>query len=483
MLKFLFEPSLMSPSSGTPADLVIFPALVLTLEPGAAPIPNGFVAVSQGHIAAVGRAVDPADLPAAREILNVRGALVLPGLVNTHGHAPMVWFRGLADDLPLQEWLTRKIFPVESGWLDREKVYWGSLLAAAEMIRGGITTTADGYFYEAEVRRAFRDAGLRAVVAQGIVDFPFPGVSDPRDNLTHAARFLETDSEGSELITSAVFCHSPYTCGPETLRGAKALTRKRGVPWFIHLAETRREVEELKAQNGMGPAAYLDSLGLLDELTVVVHAVWLEASDLEILARRSVKVSHCPESNLKLAAGVAPVPELLARGVTVGLGTDGAASNNNLDLFGEMSLAARLHKVRLGDPTVLPAPEVVALATREGARALGLGDRVGTLSPGKQADLIVVDMNRAHLTPLYDPYSHLIYAARGADVRHVMVAGRWLLKDRRLVTLDWGDLASRARDYARDLTAFAAASAKTIENSRPGGFFTRTGEGACSTTD
>ncbi len=439
-------------------DTLIYPALVLTLEPGAKPLKNGFVAISKGRIAAVGQACDRAELPLAKDHVDVGGALVLPGLVNTHCHAPMVWFRGLADDLPLQDWLHHKIFPAEGGWLDREKVYWGALLAAAEMIRGGITTVADGYFYEAEVRRAFQDAGLRAVVAQGLVDFPFPGVPNPKDNLKHAAHFLESQPEGSELITSALFCHTPYTCGPETLQGAKALTRDRGVPWFIHLAETRLEVEELKAQTGMSPAAYLDSLGLLDELTVVVHGVWLEPGDMEILARRGVKVSHCPESNLKLAAGVAPVPELLARGVPVGLGTDGAASNNNLDLFGEMSLVARLHKVWQGDPTVLPAPEVLALATREGARVLGLEDRVGTLSPGKQADLIVVDVNQAHLTPLYDPCSHLIYAARSADVRHVMVAGRWLLQDRRLLTLDWPDLSSRARDYARDLSAFMAAT-------------------------
>jgi 5-methylthioadenosine/S-adenosylhomocysteine deaminase len=423
-------------------------------------MPCGFVAIQDGKVAAVGQAQKEADLPPARESLDVGGALVLPGLVNTHCHAPMVWFRGLADDLPLQVWLTEKIFPVESGWLDREKVYWGSLLAAAEMIRGGITTVADGYFYEDEVRRAFKDAGLRAVVAQGLVDFPFPGVPNPRDNLAHAARFVETGADGAELITSSVFCHTPYTCGPETLKGAKDLTRSARLPFFIHLAETRREVEELKAKTGMGPAAYLDSLGLLDELTVVVHAVWLEPADMEILARRDVKVSHCPESNLKLAAGVAPVPELLAHGVTVGLGTDGAASNNNLDLFGEMSLTARLHKVWQSDPTVMPAPEVVALATREGARVLGLGDRVGTLSPGKQADLIVVDLNQAHLTPLYDPYSHLVYAARSADVCHVMVAGSWLLRDRRFLTLDWRDLASRARDNARNLTDFMGALQK-----------------------
>ena len=439
-------------------DTIIWNSCVLTLEPGKKPLSPGFVAVQGSTIQAVGQGSHPKELPLAREYLDVKGALVMPGLVNTHCHAPMVWFRGLADDLPLQEWLTRKIFPAEGGWLDQDKVYWGALLAAAEMIRGGVTTVADGYFYEDEVRRALDQAGLRAVVAQGVVDFPFPGVPDPKDNLTMAARFLESGLDFSELITSTVFCHSPYTCGPETLKGAKDLTRAASLPFFLHLAETHQEVEELRAKTGMAPAAYLESLGILDELTVVVHGVWLGLEDMDLLARRGVKVSHCPESNLKLAAGVAPVPELLSRGVTVGLGTDGAASNNNLDLFGEMSLAARLHKVWQGDPTVLPAPEVVALATREGARVLGLEDRVGTLTPGKQADLFVVDLNQAHLTPMYDPFSHLVYAARSADVRHVIVAGRWLLKDRRLLTLDWQSLASRAREYARDLAAFTAAS-------------------------
>ncbi len=439
-------------------DLVLWNSCLLTMEPEAKPIFPGFVAVQGSVIQAVGAARHLTDLPPAREYVDVGGALTMPGLINTHCHLPMVWFRGLADDLPLQQWLTQKIFPAEGGWLTEDRVYWGTLLAAAELIRGGVTTVADGYFYESEVRRALAQAGLRAVAAQGLVDFPCPGVPDPKDNLTHAAHFLGTGAGFSPLITSAIFCHSPYTCGPATLTGAKDLTGKAGVPFFIHLAETRREVEDLKGKTGLGPAAYLDSLGILDELSVVAHGVWLKPEDMDLLAQRRVKVSHCPESNMKLASGVAPIPEMLARGVTVGLGTDGAASNNNLDLFGEMSLAARLHKVRQGDPTVLPAHEVVALATREGARVLGLGDKVGTLSPGKQADLIVVDLNQAHLTPCYDLYSHLVYAARSADVRQVMVAGRWLLRERCLLTLDWAEIACRARQYARNLAAFAAAS-------------------------
>ena len=437
------------------ADYLIHNALVLTLEPGAAPLPGGYVAVQGTKIAAVGQAAPLPDLPPARQLLDAQGSLVMPGLVNTHTHGAMVWFRGLADDLPLHQWLNDFIFPAEAGWLNPERVYWGTLLAAAELIRGGVTTVADSYFYETEARKAFAEAGLRAVTAQGIVDFPAPGVPDPRDNLKTATAFLASGQDFSaDLITSTLFCHSPYTCGPETLKQAKALTRERGLPFFIHLAETREEVAAVQAQRGLTPGAYLESLGLLDELTVAVHGVWLTPAEQDLLARRGVKVSHCPESNLKLAAGVAPVPELLARGVTVGLGTDGAASNNNLDLFGEISQAARLHKVWRLDPTVLPAGQAVALATRAGAGVLGLGEKTGTLTPGKEADLIVMDLNQAHLTPMFDPCSHLAYAARAADVRHVMVAGRWLLRDRELVTLNWPEIAGRLRTGSRDLAGF-----------------------------
>jgi 5-methylthioadenosine/S-adenosylhomocysteine deaminase len=435
-------------------DYLIYNGLVLTMVPGARPLPKGYVAVHRGKIAAVGQAEALQDCPPARERLDAQGGLVLPGLVNTHSHAPMVWFRGLADDLPLEQWLTEFIFPAERGWLDADKVYWGAQLAAAEMIRGGITSVADGYFFEAAVRQALADAGLRAVVAQGVVDFPAPGVPDPARNLEVAGQFLDSRADYPDRLTSAVFCHSPYTCGPETLKKAKDLTRALGAPFFLHLAETREEVAALKRRTGLSPGEYLDRLNLLDNLTVAVHGVWLEPADQELLAHRGVKVSHCPESNLKLAAGVAPIPELIELGVTVGLGTDGAASNNNLDLWGEMSLAARLHKVWGHDPTLLPAAQVVALATREGAQVLGLGEATGTLTPGKAADLIVVATNQPHLTPLYDPYSHLVYAARAADVQHVMVDGRWLLTDRRFTTLDWPALAARAQDYRRDLAAF-----------------------------
>ena len=437
------------------ADFLIYNALVLTLEPGSLALPQGYVAVKGSKIAAVGSAAASGPPLPARQLLDAQGALVMPGLVNTHAHAAMVWFRGLADDLPLKSWLQDFIFPAELGWLDEDKVYWGTLLAAAEMIQGGITTVQDSYFYEAGARRALAASGLRAVAAQGVLDFPIPGVPDPKDNLRVAGEFMESGGDHSSgLITSTLFCHAPYTCGPDTLKKAKAMTRERGLPWFTHLAETRQEVKDLQQQQGCTPAAYLDRLGLLDALTVVVHGVWLPPEDHELLARRGVKVSHCPESNLKLAAGVAPIPDLLAEGVQVGLGTDGAASNNNLDLFGEMSLTARLHKVWRLDPTVLTAAQTVALATREGAGVLGLEEVTGTLSPGKEADLAVLDLNQAHLTPLFDPYSHLVYAARAGDVRHVMVAGRWLLRDRELLTLNWREIAGRSQEGSRELAAF-----------------------------
>jgi 5-methylthioadenosine/S-adenosylhomocysteine deaminase len=290
------------------------------------------------------------------------------------------------------------------------------------------------------------------VVAQGVVDFPAPGVPEVKDNLRAAQDFIDSakDADSNRLI-STLFCHSPYTCSAATLQGGKAITRARGLPFFIHLAETRQEVEQTNHQTGMSPVAYLDNLGLLDENTVAVHGVWLDEADRQLLAERRIKLVHCPESNLKLASGISAVADLLNRGLTVGLGTDGAASNNNLNLFGEMSLAARLHKIACLDPTVLPARQVVEMATLGGARVLGLEKVTGSLTPGKDADLIVVELQQPHLTPLYDPYSHLIYAAGAGDVRQVMVQGRWLMRHRQLLTVEWKSIKERAQRWSQKI--------------------------------
>lgn len=449
-----------------PYDLVIHNACCLPLTGEDLYWAQGYVAVRDGRIAACGPQ-PPAGLPPARSYYDARGNLLLPGLVNCHCHAAMSLFRGLADDLPLMTWLEHYIFPAERRWVDDQLVYYGTLLAAAEMIRGGITTVADAYFHAAAARRALAEAGLRAVVAQGVIDCPAPGVPEPAVNLQVAAAFLE---EGEEfppgLSTSTVFCHSPYTCGAATLQGAKALAAHWQRPFFLHLAETREEVELSRRRTGLTPVRYLDRLGLLDAQTVAVHAVWLTPEDQELLAARQVKVCHCPESNLKLAAGVAPIAALRRRGVTVGLGTDGPASNNNLDLFGEMSLAARLQKVYGQDPTLLPAREVVAMATCEGAAVLGLAGKIGSLAPGKEADLIILDLQQPHLTPLYDPYSQLVYAARAADVQAVMVQGRWLLRERRLQTLDWPALKKEVAALAARIAAagLPPASGGVVDN-------------------
>ena len=435
-------------------DQLIYNALLLTMEPYSQPLFQGYVAIQGSKIAAVGQAAGMKDLPTAMELWNARGGLVMPGLVNCHCHAAMTLFRGLADDLPLEQWLHQHIFPAEARWVNFDFVYTGTLLAASEMIRAGMTTVADAYFWEAGARQAFAEAGLRAVVAQGVIDFPAPGVPEVTDNLRVAHDFIDSGRNStSNLVTSTLFCHSPYTCSAATLQGAKAITRAHDVPFFIHLAETRQEVEQIRQQTGLSPVAYLDSLGLLDEKTVAVHAVWVDEADRTVLADRRVKLCHCPESNLKLASGISPVADLLDRGLVVGLGTDGAASNNNLNLLGEMSLTARLHKVANLDPTVLPARQVVEMATLGGARVLGLEEVTGSLTPGKDADLIVVELKQPHLTPLYDPYSHLTYAAGAGDVRQVMVQGQWLMHDRQLLTLDWEFIKERARWWGRKINS------------------------------
>jgi len=445
-------------------DQLIYNALLLTMEPDSQPLFQGYVAIQGAKIAAVGQAAGLKNLPTATELWNAGGSLVMPGLVNCHCHAAMTLFRGLADDLPLDQWLHQHIFPVEARWVDLDFVHSGTLLAAAEMIRGGVTTVADAYFWETGARQALAQAGLRAVVAQGVIDFPAPGVPEATDNLRVAQDFIDSGRiSGPHLITSTLFCHSPYTCSAATLQGAKAITRVRNLPFFIHLAETRQEVEQLRHQTGLSPVAYVDSLGLLDEKTVAVHAVWLDEADRQLLADRRVKLCHCPESNLKLASGISPVADLLQLGLVVGLGTDGAASNNNLNLLGEMSLAARLHKVAGLDPTVLPARQVVNMATLGGARVLGLEEVTGSLTPGKDADLIVVELKQPHLTPMYDPYSHLVYAAGAGDVRQVMVQGRWLMQDRGLLTLNWGSIKAQAQRWGRKIKPEAVACLRTKE--------------------
>jgi 5-methylthioadenosine/S-adenosylhomocysteine deaminase len=370
--------------------------------------------------------------------VHAEGGILLPGLVNTHNHASMTLFRGLADDLPLMTWLEGTIFPTEARVVDEDFVYWGTLLACAEMILSGTTTFANGYFFEMRAVEAVRHARIRAVASQGIVDFPTPDLQDPTENVAQAIRFVES-SPDTDMFKSGIFCHSPYTCSPETLVKAKAYCRENRILYFIHVSETQWEVDEIKNRYGTTPVRHLNQLNLLDEMTVVIHGVWVDEAEIEILAKRNTGVVVCTESHMKLASGIAPLPDYLQSGVRVALGTDGAASNNDLDLFGEMATTARLHKVRRADPTILDAAVILNLATEGGARLLGWDD-VGLLQPGYRADVILLKTNRPHLQPLYNAVSQLVYSARGADVDTVWIAGRPVLEERKLLTIDEGDL-------------------------------------------
>ncbi|MGB3649442.1 MAG: amidohydrolase, partial [Desulfobulbales bacterium] len=375
---------------------------------------------------------------------------VIPGLINTHTHAPMTLFRGMADDLPLMAWLHEHIFPAEAKSVNPEMVYWCTKLAAAEMILSGTTTVADGYFLEDKVAEAFTECGIRSVAAQGIIDFPAPGVPDPGRNVAAAEEFIERWQGKNSLLTPAVFCHSPYTCSPETLQRAKELARRKNVKFFIHLAETRVEVEQVRKQHGTSPVRYLKNLGLLDRDTICVHCVWLEQEEIEILVRTGAKVATCPQSNMKLGSGIAPLKEMLDAGISAGLGTDGCASNNRLDMFFEMDMCAKIHKVKDLDATVLPAAKVLQMATIDGARVLGLEDDIGSLEPGKKADVALIDCRQPHLQPFYDP-GILVYAANGGDVATSIIDGKLVMLDRKILTFDVEEVMLKVRKLVKKL--------------------------------
>jgi 5-methylthioadenosine/S-adenosylhomocysteine deaminase len=379
----------------------------------------------------------PGDPPniLASQYLKGPGCLAMPGLINCHIHAPMALFRGLADDIPLKKWLEEYIFPAEAKWANEEFVYWGTLLAIAEMLRSGTTTFADGYFFEEQVAVAVRQSGMRSLLGAGVLDFPTPDSPSPAESLKKAVALIEAYAD-SPLIRPTLFPHSVYTCSPVLLRRCQEIAERHGLPMIIHVAETKSEVEEISKKYGKTPVNYMESLGLLSPSLIACHCVWLTEAEMDLLALRGVKVVHNPESNMKLASGVAPVPDLLARGVTVGLGTDGCASNNNLDLFQEMDSAAKLHKVHRLDPTVMPSEVVLEMATLGGAKVLGLEKEIGSLEVGKKADIIILDLNRPHLQPIYNIISHLVYSATGADVRDVIIDGKLIMQDRKLLTLD-----------------------------------------------
>ena len=432
-------------------DTLVVGGTILTMEPGSEPIPDGAVAVANGKIAAVGLAEDLLEIAPTGEVVNAGGCLILPGLVNTHCHLAMTLLRGLADDLPLMQWLENHIWPAEKIHINREAVRLGTELAVAEQLLAGVTTTTDMYFFGNEVAAVLAEAGMRGVVAESLIDFATPRCKTPEE-MMEKQRELADEYRDHPLITPSVAAHAPYTVSAGNLVKEAELAEELGVPMQIHLSETRWEVEKLLEEKGRSPVAYLADLGVLSDRTIAAHCVHVSPQDIDILVDFEVGVSHNPVSNLKLASGVSPVPAMAEAGVKLGIGTDGAASNNTLDLLRDMQIAALLHKGVSGDPTVLPARSMVEMATIGGARVLGLDTEIGTLAEGKQADLLCLAVDSPHTIPVFDPWSHIVFAARAADVRHVLVGGQLVVGNRKLNTLDQERIEAQVWDFAQQLT-------------------------------
>jgi 5-methylthioadenosine/S-adenosylhomocysteine deaminase len=416
-------------------SLVITNGIVVTVDVGNRVINPGAVAIDGSDIVAVDTIENVRRQFRGRQTIDAAGQVVMPGLVNTHTHAPMVLFRGLADDLALEEWLTKYVFPAEAKTVSPEFVRAGTKLAALEMIESGTTTYVDMYYFEEEIAKETKAAGLRGVLGQTVIQFPVPDAKTPAEGLARAERYIQAIRNDS-LITPAVAPHAIYTNDSATLKAAREMSMRYGVPTLIHVAETPSEVMTAKERGSSTVVSYLDSLGFLGPGVLAAHAVWVNDSDMMLLKSRGVGISHNPESNMKLASGIAPVKAYLAANMAVGLGTDGAASNNDLDMFEAMRTASFLQKVATSDPTAVSARAAVQMATIGGARALGMDKQIGSLEPGKRADVIIVSMSAARQTPMYDPLSHLVYVTRGDDVKTTIVHGRVLMRDRKVLTLD-----------------------------------------------
>jgi 5-methylthioadenosine/S-adenosylhomocysteine deaminase len=454
MVTFLFIVSAAVVLAQTPrqVSLIITNGIVVTVDDGNRIINSGAVAIDGTDIVAVDTVENVRRQFRGRQTIDAAGQVVMPGLVNTHTHAPMVLYRGLADDLALDQWLTKYIFPAEAKTVSPEFVRAGTRLAALEMIESGTTTYADMYYFEDEIARETKAAGLRGVLGQTVIQFPVADAKTPAEGLARAERFVQA-FKNDPLITPAVAPHAIYTNDSATLKAAREMSVRLGVPTLIHVAETQSEAMTAKERGSGTVVSYLDSIRFLGPGVLAAHAVWVNDSDMALLKSRGVGVSHNPVSNMKLASGIAPVRAYLAADVAIGLGTDGAASNNDLDMFEAMRAASFLQKVATSDPTAVSASAAVRMATIGGARALGMDKQIGSLAPGKRADVIIVSMNAARQTPMYDPLSHLVYVTNGDDVQTTIVNGKVLMRDRRVLTLDRAAALRDAKKWAVSVSA------------------------------
>jgi 5-methylthioadenosine/S-adenosylhomocysteine deaminase len=420
---------------------------VVTMDAQHRVIENGAIAVTGDHIVAVGPRgqIDKDYQPKQR--VDRPDAILAPGLINTHTHAAMSLFRGVADDLKLQDWLEKFIFPAEARNVDREFVRWGTRLAAIEMALGGTTTYTDMYYFEETVAEATKEVGIRGVLGQTVIGFPAPDYKTPAETLAGTEKFFKTYAN-DPLIVPAVAPHAIYTVPDDVLKACRLLANRYKKPLVIHLSETKHENEEALAKRGKTPTATLESLGVLSGWTVAAHGVWLDDADMKILKARNTGLSHCPSSNMKLASGVAPVVKILSLGIAMGLGTDGVAgSNNDHDILEELDLAAKLQKVTTFDPQALPAETAFAMATITGARALHLESMIGSIEKGKRADVITIRLDQPHAVPIYNVYSQLVYALKASDVSDVMVNGRVIVRDKKMLTIDPGPVIAKAAEY------------------------------------
>lgn len=431
-------------------DYIIGADYLLPMDEKQSVINNGALAIQGRKILDVGAYDAISKKYISENIINGTNRVVLPGFVNTHTHAAMVYLRGIADDLPLKEWLEEHIWPAEKKWLSHEFVADATELACLEMLKAGITTYNDMYFFENASATSIKKLGMRAVLGAGIIDFPTVAAKTTEEYFSRAEKFIETWGK-DELITPCIAPHSVYACGPETLKRTKQTADKYNVPIHIHVSEAKWEAEEITAKYGMRPVQFLDKLGFLDERIIAAHCVWVDEKEIETLAKHKVGVSHCIESNLKLSSGIAPVPQMIKSGVKVSLGTDGAASNNDLDILSEMSTAAKVHKAVSNDPTLIDAKTALLMATRWGAEVLGLGRITGSLETGKAADVVMINLDKPHLTPLYDIYSHLVYSAKSSDVEMVFVDGQLVVENKKLCTASEEEILIKARKWERKI--------------------------------
>ena len=432
-------------------DLIVSGGTIVTMDASRRVIEDGAIAVAGGRIVAVGTRADVTRSYTAREVIDARGRAVIPGLINGHTHIPMSLFRGIADDLDLNEWLTKYIFPAEAKNVTEDFVRAGTQLGLAEMIRGGTTTYCDMYYFEDAIAEETERAGVRGVLGETVIDFPVPDNKTWPAAMAYTERFV-TRWKGNRLITAAIAPHAPYTVSEAHLREVRAFSDKTGAPVVTHVAETLKEVQDISRDHGARPVEYLARIGFLSPRTVAAHTVHLTEGEINLLKQNGVGSVHNPESNMKLASGVAPVPQMMRAGILLGLGTDGAASNNDLDMWEAMDYAAKLHKLSSNDPKVVTAEEALALATIGGARALHMDSDIGSLEEGKRADLVVVDLDSLHQTPRYSIYSHLVYATKASDVRTVVIEGRVVMRDRRLLTLNEILIKQKARAIRERIT-------------------------------